>query len=199
MLFQLRDYFAAQPAIFSFLRRIIELGFSKEKKIIREVFSHDSAGRILDIGCGTGEFSGSFPNFSYTGIDISPAYIAYAKKRYRRNFIVMDAMHLQFAADSYDAVFIMAILHHLSQAQVNSVLQEAKRVVKTGGKVLILEDARIKEKENLFTKFVQNFDKGAYIREPAAYREMADKYFEVIREWRFRSGACTYYGLLMQK
>jgi ubiquinone/menaquinone biosynthesis C-methylase UbiE len=199
MLVKIRDYLAAKPSLFSLFRKILELNFIKEKKIIRDFFDLRTNKQILDIGCGTGEFSGLFKNLDYCGIDISASYINYAAAKNKGNFQVMDATHLKFSNNSFDYVLIMAVLHHLTDTEVDQVLSEAKRVLKPNGKILIMEDAKIKEMDNLIINFFQKFDKGRYIRTPAGYRRIINPFFNIIKEFTFRSGVCTYYGAVIKK
>lgn len=199
MLNSLRNFLADQPAIFSLLRKIVEINFRKQKRIIRETFGLDNGKKFLDIGCGTGEFSGLFSGFDYYGIDISPAYIDYAARKKRGSFKVMDATKLEFPDNSFDDILIMAILHHLDDDKISRVLSEAKRVLRPGGKILIMEDAKIAELENSAIKFFQKFDKGDFIRTPQQYKNMAQRYFTVSREQAFRNGGCVYYSLVLKK
>lgn len=197
MITALRNYLANNPFFFTLLRKIIELNFRKEKAIIRHEFNLASPKKVLDIGCGTGEFSTLYKNHDYTGIDISSRYIEFAKKHHKGKFAVMDATTLQFPDQSFDYVLIMAILHHLSDQDVAKVLSEAKRVLKPGGKVLIMEDAKIDELRNWFVKLTQRFDLGDYIRVPSRYRELIQPYFTLGTERTFRSGGCTYYSIAL--
>ena len=193
MITALRNYLADNPFFFTLLRKIIELNFHAEKGIIKKEFDLLSPKKILDIGCGTGEFSPLFRGHEYTGIDISPRYINFAARVHTHGaFSVMDATQLQFPDQSFDYILVMAILHHLSNADVDKVLSEARRVLKPGGKLLIIEDAKIDELRNWFVKLTQRFDKGDFIRPPEQYRPLISRYFTIGAERTFRSGGCTY-------
>jgi len=194
-----RNFLADQPAFFSLLRKVIEINFIKQKKIIREVFNLNSGNKILDIGCGTGEFAGLFSKCDYCGIDISDKYIKYAAKKNKGNFKVMDATSLRFSDNSFDYVLIMAILHHLDDNNVNKLLLEAKRVLKPGGKILIMEDAKVEKLENLLIKFIQKFDKGEFIRTPEQYKNIIKNFFIITNEQSFRNGGCIYYSLVLEE
>ncbi|MBU4332457.1 methyltransferase domain-containing protein [Patescibacteria group bacterium] len=198
MLTSLRDFLADRPAIFAYLRKMLELGFIKQKAIVREVFGA-GGGKVLDIGCGTGEFASLFSNFDYYGIDIFSNYVEYARRKNKGKFFVMDATKLKFGDEIFDEILIMAVLHHLDDPDVIAVLREAKRVLRPGGKLLIMEDARIKEYENSFIRLAQNFDKGGFIRKPEEYKNIILDFFKIVREWSFRSGGCVYYGSLLEK
>lgn len=182
---------ADKPAIFSFLRKIIEFNFYREKKLIRCYLACQNQ-KILDIGCGTGEFAHCFRQSNYYGIDISSGYIEYARKKYNGNFSVMDAGKLDYANNSFDAVLIMAILHHLSDEKATKLLTEAKRVVKTSGRILIMEDARITSLFNFMTIPIQKMDKGVFIRTLPAYIKLISPIMSVTKSRGFRSGLITY-------
>lgn len=141
----------------------------------------------MDIGCGTGEFSDIFVNHEYTGIDISPIYIAYAAK------------HIQFPDASFDFILIMDMLHHLDDDAARQVLCEALRLSKSGGKIFVLEDAKIPELVNAIVRFIQNFDKGGFIREPQDYRKMVPEPLVIQEKNQFRNGGCVYYSMLLNK
>lgn len=197
MLTRLRNFLVERPFIFSLLRKIIELNFVKEKKIISNFFDLSSKKKILDIGCGPGEFAKLFNNLDYHGIDISDIYIKYASKNNKGNFQVMDATDLKFPNNSFDYILIMAILHHLDDRAMNKVLSEAKRVLRPGGKLLIMEDANVVELENLFVKFFQKFDYGDFIRTPKEYQEAISKVFTISQAGTFRNGGCTYCNFML--
>ena len=48
------------------------------------------ARRVLDVGCGPGTNAHLFAHADYLGVDITPDYIAYARKKFRRPFVVAD-------------------------------------------------------------------------------------------------------------
>ena len=72
-------------------------------------------GRILDLGCGTGELTHEIAKFSdeAIGIDLSPDMIKKAKESYPSiKFLVMDACALEWES-YFDAVFSNAVLHFI--------------------------------------------------------------------------------------
>jgi len=199
MLEKLRNFLARHPAPFTFLRKIIGLNFQKQKNIIRASLAGSKNLKVLDIGCGTGEFYPCFYSQSYIGIDIFPNYVQYAKKSRNGDFRVMDATKLDFPDSSFDFILIMAILHHLSDEQSLKVIQEAKRVLKENGIIIFMEDAKIEELENWYIRLVQKFDKGDYIRKPDEYKKLISPYFSCVNEKYFRNGGCIYYLIISHK
>lgn len=92
---------------------------------------------ILDIGCGNGRLLQLFEgkNIDYLGLDNSEKLIAIAKEKYPSNkFLVAEALHLPFPADSFDKVFLIAVLHHIPSAELRQqALREIKRILKLDG------------------------------------------------------------------
>lgn len=103
---------------------------------------------VLDIGSGRGElvcYLAKRGIKSY-GIDYSEAAVAVATdlkktlpKKYldRAEFRVADCVSLPFSKESFDAVFMIDVVEHLTVAQMRKSLLEAKRVLKKGGVLII--------------------------------------------------------------
>ena len=98
-------------------------------------------GKVLDVGCGNGHYSGmtyeeagvkylDLVNNSVTGVDpITPNYET------RFPVDIAKAESLPYADNSFDAVIFATSLDHMESPQL--ALQEARRVVKNSGSVII--------------------------------------------------------------
>ena len=116
---------ASNPKIFIFLRRCLEFNFVGERKVINREFNElNSNSPILDLGCGTGEFSEFFNPEVYLGIDINKDYIDFASNNYPHKFKVMDANHLEFDTNSFENIFVFGVFHHLPDNQVFKIMEE---------------------------------------------------------------------------
>jgi ubiquinone/menaquinone biosynthesis C-methylase UbiE len=109
----------------------------------------DSAGTVLDMGCGTGVAARTIArraNFSgrVTGIDLSP-YLVDAAKRLadeeglggRVEFRFGDTRDLDIPDGRFDAVVAHTLVSHVQEPL--SVLKEAGRVVRAGGLVAVFD------------------------------------------------------------
>jgi len=91
--------------------------------------------RVLDLGTGVGslwpDIRAAFPSAFVIGVDRSPGMIGRAPAELPRT--VMDARRLALRSGSVDRVIIAFVLFHLEQP--SSGLREARRVLRTGGRV----------------------------------------------------------------
>jgi demethylmenaquinone methyltransferase/2-methoxy-6-polyprenyl-1,4-benzoquinol methylase len=96
---------------------------------------------LLDLGGGTGELVKYLPdNFSVTIADPSPAMLKKARNKKYSNkveHVLADGAALPFADEQFDYITISDALHHFRD--VSSALAEARRVLKKGGRLFILE------------------------------------------------------------
>jgi SAM-dependent methyltransferase len=98
--------------------------------------------RLLDAGCGTGGFlhwaleRGSFAGAA--GVDIGSAAIELARTRLPTVDLQTAPMHsLPFADDSFDVVVTNDVLQHVPEDEVDESLRELRRVLGTGGTLLL--------------------------------------------------------------
>lgn len=112
---------------------------------------------VLDVGCGTGSLAleakrqvGS--TGTVRGIDGSPEMIARAAKKARKagfeiEFETAPAQALPFADGRFDVVLSTLTFHHLPRSSREQCGREMRRVVRAGGRVLVVDFARSARKE----------------------------------------------------
>ena len=95
--------------------------------------------KILDIGCGRGEIvkectgKGAYA----VGIDYSQDAVKIAKQNGNRYIFRAGATHLPFANETFNKILLMEVIEHLDAGDINSCLQEIKRVLKKGGYLIV--------------------------------------------------------------
>jgi ArsR family transcriptional regulator len=100
---------------------------------------------VVDFGCGTGVLTVELARWArrVTAIDRSAGALEQASARAHRaglsnvTFLEADLVELPLAAGKKDLVVISQSLHHVEDPQ--AVLSEAARILKPGGRVIVLE------------------------------------------------------------
>jgi ubiquinone/menaquinone biosynthesis C-methylase UbiE len=87
--------------------------------------------RILEVGCGEGHLAGWLrqraPRVSLTALDLSPAMLAQAHRRYDTvDFACGSAFELPFHRGQFELVLFLEVLEHLPEPR--QALREARRV-----------------------------------------------------------------------
>ncbi|MCD4778928.1 MAG: class I SAM-dependent methyltransferase [Candidatus Omnitrophica bacterium] len=115
----------------------------KERNLILEK-ALPLKGSILEVGTGKGHFAIILAQkgYSFTSVDISEKEQEYAKMNIeyyglqeKIDFRVEDAEQLSFENNSFDMIFAINMIHHLSSPY--KVIDEFVRVVKGSGKIIV--------------------------------------------------------------
>jgi ubiquinone/menaquinone biosynthesis C-methylase UbiE len=104
---------------------------------------------ILDIGCSVGMSTFAmqqvYPAAQLTGLDLSPYFLSIAnyraeqKQSERINWVHAAGEATGLPAHSYDLVSLFLICHELPQTATREIFQEAKRLLKPGGHIAIMD------------------------------------------------------------
>lgn len=112
----------------------------------------DNYNKILDTGCGNGEFSISlsqlFPASRITGIDYSEDMITLCKRAKKDigtvEFKVADLLNTPFDDNEFDITVCVNAIHHIHKKDLDKAVEEIERITK---KTVILE---IKNRNTLY-------------------------------------------------
>lgn len=117
-----------------------------ETQLAFKLFQPEKGTRVLDAGCGTGNFSFKLAQkgCKVIGVDISRPMLEKAREKLEKlsenldvEFKRADVLNLDFPEAYFDHVFSMATIEFISDDKKPKFIRELLRVVKPGGKVLV--------------------------------------------------------------
>jgi ubiquinone/menaquinone biosynthesis C-methylase UbiE len=137
--------------VYDILAPLMTLGLERRyhRLVIRQLALRGDE-QILDIGCGTGTLTRDIAaaladkeRSRCTGLDAAEKMIAVAKKKAAGipniHFDAAIAEHLPYANHSFDAAVSTFFFHHIHFALKKKVLAETARVLKPGGRFVIVD------------------------------------------------------------
>lgn len=138
----MRGLFHTVAPRYDFITRVFSYGMDRRWKragVERARLPEDAV--ILDLACGTGDFSflaGSrFPGARTIAVDLTELMLRLARARGAANAVCADAAALPFPERSFDAVFIGYGLRNF--ASLATALGEIERVTRPGGLLVSLD------------------------------------------------------------
>jgi ubiquinone/menaquinone biosynthesis C-methylase UbiE len=142
--------------------RALDLPAAAVEAALLALVPERDAGRLLDIGTGTGRVLELLaPRISQgVGVDASKAMLALARSRLARAGIghcsvrLADMYRLPLAAASFDVAVMQMVLHYADDP--SGVLAEAARVVRPGGRLIVVELAP-HGRDDLLTKLAHRW------------------------------------------
>ncbi|MBL7699255.1 MAG: class I SAM-dependent methyltransferase [Chitinophagaceae bacterium] len=90
------------------------------------------SGRLLDFGCGRKPYENLFSVDEYIGIDMENTGHEHKNSKID---VFYDGKNIPFPDNSFDSVFCSEVFEHIFN--LDEIIVEIKRVMKTGGKMLI--------------------------------------------------------------
>lgn len=134
------------------MNRIMSLGLDNHwRACCVKMAKFGKGAKILDIGCGTGDFSLQIKRFvknsQVFGLDLSEDMLKEAMKKVKIKPLVGDAISLPFKSNSFDGITLGFVLRHIF---IQGFLKEAMRVLKEDGRLIILE---LSFPKNFFIRF----------------------------------------------
>lgn len=91
--------------------------------------------KVVEIGCGTGDFIPFCPCKQYLGLDISEDFITTSQKTFpEHDFAVCDAYDLPFEKHSVKSLLSFAMLEHLDKLDL--ALEQVNRVLTDDGEFI---------------------------------------------------------------
>ena len=122
---------------YDLINSVITLGFDKSWR--KKASTHITGTRVLDLGSGTGAAFQQLQNLEVTAIDPDEKMLQLNKFK---NKIIGGAENLPFPDNSFDSVYCAFVWRNLNDPELG--LKEVHRVLKPGGKFILLDMTRPK-------------------------------------------------------
>lgn len=174
------------PCIYNFWQLLTGAEATK-RKIINEYCKPFMNAKILEIGCGTGtilKYIDKKIELDYTGYDINPKYINFAKKKYgnRGNFYCENVRQSSVHGNKFDIVLAIAIFHHLDDFESQKVIELAWDTLKIKGRFILSEPVWTNQQSSI-EKYLMTKDRGQNIRTEEKYMELVKTKFSNISSY----------------
>ena len=123
--------------------RYVEPSIDTLRQIGMKMYTPKEGIHVLDVGCGTGTNLMLYneAGCNVFGIDLSPTMVEIAQKKLenRADIRLGDASKMPYSDDSFDLVTAFFILHEMPSQIRPAVISEMTRVVKHGGRILLID------------------------------------------------------------
>ncbi len=135
----LRDLSYRYQWLYDGISRLAALSVGGEKKFRQLALQNliiDSDTQVLDLCCGSGQTTQFLVKYSnhVTGLDASPLSLNRAKQNVpQAAYVEAFAENMPFDDQSFDVVHTSAALHEMQPEQLQKILKEVYRVLRTGG------------------------------------------------------------------
>ncbi len=116
-----------------------------QSEVVSLASNHQIRGRVLDLGCGTGENTLYLASLGHTvwGVDSSPVAIQKAKgkavaREIEATFLIWDAFDLPRLGTSFDTILDSGLFHIFSDEERPLFVQSLAKVLRRGGRYFML-------------------------------------------------------------
>lgn len=174
----------ARPWVYRLFQRAV--GAARLRSVyVRNYVRPFPGAHVLDIGCGPGDILDSLPNTRYVGVDLSPEYIREARERYgsRGEFVCRSVSDLVVEqAGAFDIVLANGVLHHLDDAEADSLIAVARQALKPGGRFVSF-DGCYSPGQNAVARWMLDNDRGTHVRRREEYLCLARGHFPAVESF----------------
>lgn len=154
-------------------------GKSEMSTIARDYLNTSSGQKILDVGCGFGDMVDYTGSATYVGVDLSPEYIAHAKRHHGQQgeFVEANLTDLpSLGLDSFDSSIAVGVLHHLTDSECGAMLEALPALLKPGSKFIAVEPVW-EPGQQTTARVLAALDRGRYVRDARNYAELLRPHF----------------------
>jgi len=151
-----RDMFTQIAHRYDMMNRIMTGGQDvRWRKRVIQLAQINNHASLLDLGTGTGDLArealSQFPDTKVIAADFTLEMMRVGKKYSALNWSASDALRLPFQSSSFDAVISGFLMRNV--VDLNKAIAEQYRVLKPGGRIVILDTTR--PKKNILSPLIR--------------------------------------------
>lgn len=146
-----------------------------QRTFLRRYVQPGGGDRILDLGCGPGYLLEELHEVQYVGIDLNPAHIVEALRRYpgrARFFCQRLGTDEPLPKGPFDRVLAVGLLHHLDDESVRRLMGQAAAELAPGGRLVTI-DCCFAPQQSFWSRWLVSRDRGQFVRQPHQYEALA--------------------------
>ncbi len=170
------------PAGYRLFQWMVGAAFAR-RAYLTEYVKPAPGDKILDIGCGPADILDYLPAVNYTGLDISPEYIASAKKRFgsRGRFLCNDVglAMMEGEQGTFDRVLAIGVVHHLDDTQAAGLFDLARRALRPTGRLVTYDGCYVPQQSRI-ARWLLARDRGKFVRTREDYLKLAQARFSKV-------------------
>jgi ubiquinone/menaquinone biosynthesis C-methylase UbiE len=140
---------------------------------------------VVDIGGGTGTVRNLFPtDCRYVCLDLElPKLKGFRVKTPTGMAVLGDATSMPIVDGGTDMVICKSLTHHLTDSMLDRALDESRRVLRSGGHMILLD--AVLNKQRLAGRILWKLDRGSFPRAEEDLRKRLEDRFKVIHWDKF--------------
>ncbi len=176
-----------------FAQRILSLNKYEQKVNIDRLvktFGLSKASSVLDFGCGTGLFTPLFFRYGwqYTGYDVDPSLIEFARRMYPLAKFAFTKDELARWAP-FDLILMNCCAHHISDHDLNMELREiSEAFLSPTGIFVMIDILQIPvDKDSFLHRQFMKLEQGRHVRPASQYEDIVSQYFIIKQSLTWKS------------
>jgi SAM-dependent methyltransferase len=169
------------PLLYNLFQRMV--GAERvRRKVVDELIRPHAGDRVLDIGCGTGEWYPFLGRVDYHGFDACLDYILTARENHPTGKFTCQVIseHSLEQSGQFNIALAIGILHHLDDKEASQLFALAQKALKPGGRLITL-DPCYDQRQSRMAKWIISCDRGKNTRREQDYVTLAGVGFSQIK------------------
>lgn len=153
---------------------------------------------VLDIGCGSGEIAPDRLGLRIIGLDLDTSLMHYAWRRGYESLVCGHTAALPFGDNTLGGAILCKLGHHLSDKDLRHAVAEALRVLRPGGRLVILDPWPGSAATTLVHRIITRLEIGAFHRTLDQTLKHVQG-FQVLSTKNFRKKSYDFYIIVCNK